>query len=136
MTGKQQRFCDEYLIDCNATRAAIAAGYSKQTAYSQGQRLLKNVEIKNYIAHQQEERSKQSLLTFEERQRILAEIAKDPNSNKSDRIKALDVYNKMTGAYVERVQMSATVTEQTKLDKIIADLEGDETAQDEEGDEA
>lgn len=136
MTGKQQRFCDEYLIDCNATRAAIAAGYSKQTAYSQGQRLLKNVEIKNYIAHQQEERSKQSLLTFEERQRILAEIAKDPNSNKSDRIKALDVYNKMTGAYVERVQMSATVTEQTKLDKIIADLEGDETAQDEEGDGA
>lgn len=136
MTGKQQRFCDEYLIDCNATRAAIAAGYSKQTAYSQGQRLLKNVEIKNYIAHQQEERSRQSLLTFEERQRILAEIAKDPNSNKSDRIKALDVYNKMTGAYVERVQMSATVTEQTKLDKIIADLEDDEAAQDEEGDGA
>lgn len=136
MTEKQQRFCDEYLIDCNATRAAIAAGYSKQTAYSQGQRLLKNVEIKNYIVHQQEERSKQSLLTFEERQRILAEIAKDSNNNKSDRIKALDVYNKMTGAYVERVQMSATVTEQTKLDKIIADLESDETAQDEEGDEA
>lgn len=136
MTGKQQRFCDEYLIDCNATRAAIAAGYSKQTAYSQGQRLLKNVETKNYIAHQQEERSKRSLLTFEERQRILAEIAKDPNSNKSDRIKALDVYNKMTGAYIERVQMSATVTEQTKLDKIIADLEEDEAAQDEEGDEA
>lgn len=136
MTGKQQRFCDEYLIDCNATRAAIAAGYSKQTAYSQGQRLLKNVETKNYIAQKQEERSKQSLLTFEERQRILAEIAKDPNSNKSDRIKALDVYNKMTGAYVERVQMSATVTEQTKLDKIIADLEDDEAAQDEEGDGA
>lgn len=136
MTGKQQRFCDEYLIDCNATRAAIAAGYSKQTAYSQGQRLLKNVETKNYIAQKQEERSRQSLLTFEERQRILAEIAKDPNSNKSDRIKALDVYNKMTGAYVERVQMSATVAEQTKLDKIIADLEDDEAAQDEEGDGA
>lgn len=136
MTEKQQRFCDEYLIDCNATQAAIAAGYSKRTAYSQGQRLLKNVEVKNYIAHQQKERSKKSLLTFEERQCILAEIAKDPNSNKSDRIKALDVYNKMDGAYIERVQMSATVTEQTKLDKIIADLENDETAQDEEGDGA
>ena len=52
MTDKQRKFCDEYLIDCNGTQAAIRAGYSKKTAYSQGERLLKNVEVKNYIQEQ------------------------------------------------------------------------------------
>jgi phage terminase small subunit len=42
---KQKRFCDEYLIDLNATQAAIRAGYSKKTAASQGERLLRKVEI-------------------------------------------------------------------------------------------
>ncbi|WP_235420893.1 terminase small subunit [Jeotgalibacillus soli] len=44
-TDKQQMFIDEYLVDLNATQAAIRAGYSEKTAYSQGQRLLKKVEI-------------------------------------------------------------------------------------------
>lgn len=52
MTEKQMRFCDEYLTDMNATQAAIRAGYSEKTAYSQGQRLLKNVEVKAYIDEQ------------------------------------------------------------------------------------
>ena len=52
MTDKQKRFCDEYLIDCNATQAAIRAGYKESTAYSQGQRLLKKVEVKTYIDEQ------------------------------------------------------------------------------------
>lgn len=45
LTPKQDRFCREYVIDLNATQAAIRAGYSERTAYSQGQRLLKNVEV-------------------------------------------------------------------------------------------
>lgn len=49
MTAKQQRFCDEYLIDLNATQAAIRAGYSKKTAYSIGQENLKKPEISEYI---------------------------------------------------------------------------------------
>ena len=48
MTGEQKRFAEEYLVDCNATQAAIRAGYSEKTAYSQGERLLKNVEVKNW----------------------------------------------------------------------------------------
>ncbi len=52
MTPKQKRFCDEYLTDLNATQAAVRAGYSLRTAYSQGQRMLKNVEIKSYIEEQ------------------------------------------------------------------------------------
>lgn len=42
---KQQMFVDEYLIDLNATQAAIRAGYSIKTAHSQGPRLLENVAV-------------------------------------------------------------------------------------------
>ena len=49
LTAKQQRFCDEYLIDLNATQAAIRAGYSKKTAYSIGQENLKKPEINAHI---------------------------------------------------------------------------------------
>jgi phage terminase small subunit len=49
LTEKQTRFYQEYLVDSNATQAAKRAGYSERTAYSQGQRLLKNVEGQNYM---------------------------------------------------------------------------------------
>lgn len=52
LTTKHQKFADEYLISGNATDAALKAGYSPKTAYSQGQRLLKHVEVKAYIAEQ------------------------------------------------------------------------------------
>lgn len=52
VTKTQKRFADEYLVDTNATQAAIRAGYSKKSAYSQGQRLLKNDEVKRYIDEQ------------------------------------------------------------------------------------
>lgn len=45
LTDKQQRFVDEYLIDLNATQAAIRAGYSPKTANEQGARLLANVSV-------------------------------------------------------------------------------------------
>lgn len=49
LTAKQQRFCDEYLIDMNITQAAIRAGYSKKTAYAIGQENLKKPMVKDYI---------------------------------------------------------------------------------------
>lgn len=54
MNAKQKKFCDEYLIDCNATQAAIRAGYSPKTAYSIGEENLKKPELKNYIDEQLE----------------------------------------------------------------------------------
>lgn len=49
LTPKQEAFVQEYLIDFNATQAAVRAGYSSKTAYSIGQRLLKNVEVQEYL---------------------------------------------------------------------------------------
>ncbi len=57
MTPKQQRFVDEYLVDLNATQAATRAGYSASTAYSQGERLLRNVEVATAIAKGKQERA-------------------------------------------------------------------------------
>lgn len=53
LTPKQQRFVEEYLVDCNATQAAIRAGYSRKTANEQAARLLVNVSIKEAIALKQ-----------------------------------------------------------------------------------
>ena len=49
MTAKQMRFCDEYLIDLNATQAAIRAGYSEKTAGVMAAENLKKPNIKEYI---------------------------------------------------------------------------------------
>ena len=49
LNARQKMFTVEYIKDKNATQAAIRAGYSKKTAYSIGQRLLKKVEIKQTI---------------------------------------------------------------------------------------
>lgn len=49
LTPKQEAFVREYLIDLNATQAAIRAGYSQKTANEQGARLLANVSIASAI---------------------------------------------------------------------------------------
>ena len=49
LTKKQKLFVEEYLIDLNATQAAIRAGYSPETANEQGSRMLANVSIRNEI---------------------------------------------------------------------------------------
>lgn len=66
LSAKQQRFVDEYLIDLNATQAAIRAGYSLKTAYSQGQRLLKNVEVQEYIQKRMAEKESDLIASQDE----------------------------------------------------------------------
>ena len=63
---RQKRFVEEYLVDLNATQAAIRAGYSEQTAYSIGQRLLKKVEVQEAIQQAQNKRSERTQITQDE----------------------------------------------------------------------
>jgi phage terminase small subunit len=56
LARKQQIFVAEYLTDLNATRAAIAAGYSEKTADQQGSRMLKNVKVAAVIAEKTQKR--------------------------------------------------------------------------------
>ena len=71
LNGKRKRFAREYMIDMNATQAAIRAGYAERTAYSQGQRLLKNVEVSAFIAKLAKKAGEKVELTAE---RVLQEI--------------------------------------------------------------
>lgn len=73
LNDKQKRFADEYLIDLNATQAAIRAGYSPKTAYSQGHRLLQYPAVKGYIGSQQERLQEKLEIS---REMVIGEIAK------------------------------------------------------------
>ncbi|AEE95769.1 terminase small subunit [Mahella australiensis] len=81
MTKKQQRFVEEYLIDLNATQAAIRAGYSVNTANEQGARLLANVSISKAIEKALAERSKRTGVSQD---RIICELAKIAFVNAAD----------------------------------------------------
>lgn len=63
LTDRQKEFVRQYLVDLNATKAAIRAGYSERTAYSVGQRLLKNVEIQRAVAAAQAKRARRVEVT-------------------------------------------------------------------------
>jgi phage terminase small subunit len=73
LTPKQQRFVQEYLVDSNASQAALRAGYSPNTAESQGCRLLKNAKVAAAIAEGQKKTADKLGVTAE---RVVAEMAK------------------------------------------------------------
>ncbi len=72
LSNKQRRFVDEYLVDLNATQAAIRAGYSARAANSTGPRLLKNPGIAAAVAERQERISNHLFVTAE---RVVLEYA-------------------------------------------------------------
>lgn len=63
LTPKQQRFVEEYLIDLNATQAAIRAGYSPRTANEQGAQNLAKLSISEAIAEAQAKREERTQIT-------------------------------------------------------------------------
>lgn len=87
LSAKQQRFVDEYLIDLNATQAAIRAGYSTNTAKEIGCENLTKPNIANAIAKAQAERSKRTGVNAD---RILLELAKIAFVNPTDVINMTD----------------------------------------------
>ncbi|MCU6729081.1 terminase small subunit [Huintestinicola butyrica] len=72
LTPKQERFCEEYLIDLNATQAAIRAGYSSKTADVQSARLLVNVKVQERISLLRSKQSKRTEVTAD---KVIAELA-------------------------------------------------------------
>lgn len=85
MTKKQKRFVEEYLIDLNATQAAIRAGYSPGTAKSIGSENLTKPDIQARIAKAMAERSKRTGVNAD---RVVTELAKIAFVNASDVIDA------------------------------------------------
>lgn len=87
MTKRQQRFCEEYLLDLNATQAAIRAGYSPETAGAIGAENLKKPQIQNDIARRMADRSRRTGVNTD---RVVLELARIAFANAGDLIDAGD----------------------------------------------
>lgn len=90
LTRNQKIFCDEYLIDLNATRAYKAAYKNvkkDETAAAAGARLLRNVKVKNYIDEKMKEREKRTEITQD---KVLKELAKIGFANVADYVKVVE----------------------------------------------
>jgi len=109
MTAKQKRFIELY--SGNATKAAIAAGYSEKTAYSIGQELLNKPEIMEAIQLREKERLSECIASREERQEFWTSIMRDVEEKTADRLKASELLAKSNGDFLERVEANVTTSE-------------------------
>ena len=110
LTDKQAAFMREYLVDLNATQAAIRAGYSERTAYSVGQRLLKNVEIQRAMASAQAKRARRVEIKAEDVLRGVIEVttqARDSGDLKTA-LKGYELQGKHLGMWTERVKQEVS----------------------------
>lgn len=122
LTSKQAKFIDEYMIDLNATQAAIRAGYSKKTAYSQGQRLLKNVDVKKNLDKRKEKVAKKSGVTRDE---IINRLNK--RSILVEELQALAAKEKLTTAEenkLARLLLVIKTSDANKSDEILNKMLG------------
>lgn len=127
MTAKQQRFCDEYLIDLNATQAAIRAGYSTRTAQQMGAENLSKPVVKEYIAARMAEKESELIADQNEVLKYLTSVMRGQSRSKvvvvenvgdftsqaremekapdeKERLKAAELLGKRYGLYTDKVE--------------------------------
>lgn len=127
MTAKQQRFCDECLIDLNATQAAIRAGYSTRTAQQMGAENLSKPVVKEYIAARMAEKESELIADQDEVLKYLTSVMRGQSRSKvvvvenvgdftsqaremekapdeKERLKAAELLGKRYGLYTDKVE--------------------------------
>jgi len=118
----------------NGTQAAIAAGYSEKSAYSQASRLLKSVEVQQYLNNTQQSINKDLRMMFAEdavkAYGVLVSVMEDPLTPPKEKISAAkDILDRAGYKAVDRIQADVQATVETKPDlsnltaKELADLE-------------
>lgn len=125
LTLKQKRFADEYIISGNAEQSAIKAGYSEKYARGNAHKLVANVGIKEYIDERLSKINKAKILDAQARRELLSKLADNEDVSPNDRIKAVDVLNKMDATYVNRqeIEMKSSV-------QFVDDIESDSNESD------
>lgn len=134
MTDKQRRFCDEYLIDCNATRAYKTAYphiKNDNVAKSAGNRLLTNVDLKTYIDDRLAEISSKKTADAKEVMEYLTSVMRGESSaeivvvegegdgcssarkvkkapDEKERLKAAELLGKRFGLFTDKVNVEST----------------------------
>lgn len=98
LNDRQRRFCEEYVIDLNATQSAIRAGYSEKTANRIGSQNLSKVDIQKYIQQLQDAKAKEINITLNDILELEWSIAENGERD-GDRLKATDQISKKLGFY-------------------------------------
>ena len=127
MNHKRKIFVSEYSKSGNATEAAKKAGHSARTAYSAGQRLLKNVEVLEEIKKVQNEALAKAELSVTDVVKLVKDIA-TKGKNETVRLRAMDMLLKYLGAYSDDMKLISKMDdfEIGKLaDKLIDKLNDD-----------
>ena len=123
MNKKQNAFATEYVKDHNATQAAIRAGYSERSAYSQAHDLLKKPEIMEAIKELEDAAAARSAVTVDKIVNRLNKIAEDPHAKDADKIRADELLGKYLGMFTDKVQVSGQLdTGVAKLQSILDQL--------------
>lgn len=127
LTAKQARFVAEYLVDLNATQAAIRAGYSAKTANQVGPRMLVNVGIAAAIAEKAADATEKLDLSAARVLRGLFEEAtlRGEGSSHGARVSAWGLLGKYHSLFVDKIEANisadVTVTDaRSKLESLIA----------------
>jgi phage terminase small subunit len=122
---RQKKFAEYYVESGNVSQSAVKAGYSEKFAKSKSYLLLDNPLVVKYIQELSEEMQDKRIMNAKERQAVLSDIARNKShmEETGDIIKAIDTLNKMTGEYLNKVEVSGNIeTQTTKLDKILEQL--------------
>lgn len=106
LTPKQQLFCDEYLIDLNATQAAIRAGYSERSAKEIGATNLTKHNVKNYIEERLKAKEPSLIASQDELLAFITSAIRGEEYEMKDRLKAADMLSKIHGLYSETRNMN------------------------------
>lgn len=136
LSNVQRTFCEEYVNNGkNGTQAYLIAYKSckkEETASVNASRLLRNAKVQEYISELQGELKKKAIMTAEERMEWLTKIIKGEEKETtyyegeekkrepclSDKMKALDLLNKMTGEYTENLNLN----DNSKTTKILESI--------------
>ena len=113
LTDKQKRFVEEYLVDLNATQAAIRAGYSAKTAEQQGHQLLQKTSVSAAIEAAKAARSERTEVTQDYVLRSIQAVAENSMHKGDDGVffdasaanKPLELLGKQLGIFTEKVAL-------------------------------
>ncbi len=123
LNARQRKFAEYYAQSGNAAESAVKAGYSAKYANTNASKLLQNTTITNYIKELSDKLKDERIMSAKDRQVALSDIARNDGQDTSDRIRAIDTLNKMTGEYT--VKVDAKVEQSEKLSDVFRQLGGE-----------
>ena len=109
LNARQQRFVAEYLIDLNATQAAIRAGYSPHTAFVQGSRLLSYASVRAAVEAGRQRLTESAGITAAQVLDRIWGMAEDAETPPPVRMKGYELAGKHLGMFVDRLSHEGTV---------------------------